>query len=223
MVIAFGWISGFDGTDQPMLRKLPIVGVFGQGTPLAPERALLAANVGAMVARLGAHLLTGGGYGVMAAVAEGFVTVEDRRGWSIGIVPRKADGPLDMPNHDGEGRSYPNSSVEIAIRTPLPPRTGEWRKQAARNHINVFSAHAILALPGGPGTRNELDMAAVYLGEATRSPDERRTVLVGPITEFTPEHRASFVHADTPGAAEQHLRRILAAQGFHEASARAVP
>ena len=61
-----------------MLRKLPIVGVFGQGTPIGSDRADLARAVGTMIARLGAHLLTGGGYGVMEAVAEGFVNVADR-------------------------------------------------------------------------------------------------------------------------------------------------
>ena len=197
-----------------MLRKLPIVAVFGPGTPLAGERERLAAAVGAMVARLGAHLLTGGGYGVMAAAAAGFVAVADRPGSSIGIVPCGADGPLDRPNRDVEGRPYPNAAVEIAIMTPLRPRVGDWHNNPARNHINVFTAHAIVALPGGPGTRNELDMAAAYLGEAERARDERRTVLIGPIDEFTPQHRAGFLHADTAEAAEPHLRRILGARGF---------
>ena len=58
-----------------------------------------------MVARLGAHLLTGGGYGVMAAAAQGFVAVADRAGLSIGIVPRRSDGPLDSRNRDPDGRA----------------------------------------------------------------------------------------------------------------------
>jgi predicted Rossmann-fold nucleotide-binding protein len=208
----------------PMLRKLPIVAVFGQGTPLAPERERLARDVGVLVARLGAHLLTGGGYGVMAAAAEGFVSVADRAGLSIGIVPREPRGPLDVPNHDRDGRAYPNPAVEIAIMTPLPPRVEDWRAQPARNHINVFTATAILALPGGPGTRNELDMAAAYRDEAARPREQRRTVLIGPLAEFNPEHRAAFVHADTIATAERHLSGILAAAGFtqYEAANRAV-
>ena len=195
-----------------MLRKLPIVAVFGQGSTIALDRADLARAVGSMVARLGAHLLTGGGYGVMAAAAEGFVAVANRAGWSIGVVPREPDGPLDVPNRAVDGRPYPNPSVEIAIFTPLPPRVADWRNIPARNHINVFTADAIVALPGGVGTRNELDMAAAYRDESAR--EERRTVLVGPIEEFAPEHRAWFVHAETIAAAERHLSRVLAAHGF---------
>jgi uncharacterized protein (TIGR00725 family) len=207
-----------------MLRKLPIVGVFGHGSAIAPERADLARAVGAMVARLGAHLLTGGGYGVMVAAAEGFTAVDDRPGFSIGIVPCEAEGALDRPKCAPDGRFYPNPFVEIAVNTPLPTGIKEWRRMPARNHINVFTADAIVALPGGFGTRNELDMAATYRDETPRSPQERRTVLIGPIEEFAPEHRAGYVHAETVEAAERHLARVLAARGFtvrHEVGERA--
>lgn len=197
-----------------MLRKLPIVGVFGQGTPLAPERERLAREIGAAVARLGAHLLTGGGYGVMAAASEGFTQVPGRAGFCIGIVPRRADGALDEPNRDLEGRPYPNPHVEIAIFTPLQSFADNWRDKPARNHINVLSCDAVVALPGNTGTRNELDMAAFYRGEAARARHERHTVLLGPAAEFTPEHRELFVHAATLADAEAHIRRILNARGF---------
>jgi uncharacterized protein (TIGR00725 family) len=195
-----------------MLRKLPIVAVFGAGTPLDPDRRRLARSVGSLIGALGAHLLTGGGYGVMEAAAEGFVAAPGRIGWSIGIVPRASDGAFDEPNRDANGQVYPNAFVEIAVHTPLPPRVDNWRIDPARNHINVLTADAILALPGGHGTRNELDMAAEYRGERSRSAAERRTVLVGPIDEFAPEHRGMYVHAATIGEAESHLRRILSAQ-----------
>lgn len=198
-----------------MLRKLSIVAVFGQGTPIGPDRAAFAREVGAMVARLGAHLLTGGGYGTMEAVAEGFVSVADRAGSSIGIVPRRAQGRLDEPNRDGEGRTYPNDFVEIAIMTPLPPREKDWRSVPARNHVNVFTADAIVALPGHAGTRNELDMTAAYRDRTALKPEERRTVLVGPAEEFTPEHRRLFVHAPDILAAETHLSRVLGERAFH--------
>ena len=194
-----------------MLRKLPIVAVFGQGSALSRERTELARQIGAMVARLGAHLLTGGGYGVMAAAAEGFVTMAPRAGLSIGIVPRGRDSPFDVPNRDPEDRAYPNPFVEIAIMTPLPPRVPDWRNIPARNHINVLTADAIVALPGGEGTRNELDMAAAYRGESVRPREQRRTVLVGPIEEFAAAHRALFAHAETVAGAEQHLSAILTA------------
>src|SRR5712691_3304165 len=150
-----------------MQRKLPIIGVFGQGTPISDDRVRLARDVGVLVAKLGAHLLTGGGYGVMEAVAEGFVAIPGRAGHSIGVVPRDPEGPFDMPNQT-LGRRYPNAFVEIAIMTPLPPIVPDWRHSPARNHVNVLSADAIVALPGNEGTRNELDMAAEYLGEAAR-------------------------------------------------------
>src|SRR5581483_638703 len=130
-----------------MVRKLPIVGVFGAGTPLTADRKRLAQAVGTMVARLGAHLLTGGGYGVMEAAAEGFVVEPRRAGWSIGIVPRHPDGPFDQPHRDADGQTYPNRFVEIPIFTPLPPRVADWTTEPARNHVNVLSADAIVALP----------------------------------------------------------------------------
>src|SRR5262245_50205091 len=195
-----------------MLRKLPIVAVFGQGSPLAGERAELARAVGALVARLGAHLLTGGGYGVMAAAAEGFTAVESRAGLSIGIVPCRRKGAFDTPKRDPEDRPYPNGFVEIAVHTPLPSRLGDWRTVPTRNHINVLTAHAIVALPGHVGTRNELDMAAHYRDEQARPREQRRTLLIGPAHEFTPKHRALFVHATDIAAAERHLAGILAAQ-----------
>jgi predicted Rossmann-fold nucleotide-binding protein len=197
-----------------MLRKLPIVGIFGQGTALTAERARLAYDAGAMVAKLGAHLLTGAGFGVMAAAAEGFIAVADRPGLSIGIVPRHPAGAFDMPQRDRNGRVYPNPSVEIAIMTPLPPRAEDWHAKPSRNHINVLSVDAAVALPGNAGTRNELDMIAFYRGEADLVAQERRTVLLGPADEFTPITRELFVHAATLAQAEQHLRDVLVTRGF---------
>jgi predicted Rossmann-fold nucleotide-binding protein len=204
-----------------MLRKLPIVGVLGHGAALSDERAQLARAVGAMIARLDAHLLTGGGYGVMEAVAEGFVAVADRTGSSIGIIPCTPEGPLDCPNRSPDGRPYPNAFVELAIFTPLPPRTDNWQTAPARNHINIFSPHAVIALPGGSGTRNELDMAAFYGRNSERWREDRRAILLGPTDEFTLEHRRTFVHAASLGDAEQHIIRILTAGGFSLARERA--
>ena len=149
-----------------MLRKLPIVAVFGAGTPIDAGRARLARNIGAMVAGLGTHLLTGAGYGVMEATAEGFISAPGRAGWSIGIVPRDPAGPFDRPNHDSLGRFYPNAFVEIAIHTPLPPRAGEWRTTPARNHVNVFTADAAIALPGGAGDRKSTRLNSSHMSES---------------------------------------------------------
>ncbi len=197
-----------------MLRKLPIIAVFGQGTPARPERIALAKSVGARIAALGAHLLTGGGYGIMTAVAEGFVAVDERPGFSIGIVPRHPDGPFERPHETADGTPYPNPFVEIAIHTPLPPRVANWQTMPGRNHVNVLSADAVIALPGGPGTDNELTMAAAYRAEMDRTPAERRAVLLGPRDEFTPRQREMFIHEETLDGAERHLRQALAAHGM---------
>ncbi len=197
-----------------MIRRLPIVALFGQGTPPSRERIALARDTGRMIAGLGAHLLTGGGYGVMEAACEGFVGVEPRKGLAIGIVPRRPDGAFDEPNRDLQGRPYPNAFVEIPIMTPLPPRVGDWRSEPGRNHINVLTADAMLALPGGTGTRNELDMAMSYRGEDAMVAAARRTILLGPRGEFTFGHLEAFLHADTVPAARELLDAILSRCGF---------
>jgi predicted Rossmann-fold nucleotide-binding protein len=198
-----------------MLHRLPIIGVFGSGSPITPARTALARAAGALVARLGAHLLTGAGYGVMAAAAEGFVAVEGRRGFSLGMVPRDPAGALDQPKRADDGTPYPNPFVEIAVFTALPARSDRnWRVSPSRNHVNVLTSDAILALPGAVGTSNELELAAFYRGEALRRPEECRTVLLGPAEEFSPEACARFVHAATLADAERHLARVLAARGF---------
>lgn len=197
-----------------MLRKLPIVGIFGRGAAIAAERAALARETGALVARLGAHLLTGAGYGVMEAAAQGFVAVEHRAGLSIGVVPRRVSGGFDEPNRTGEGHPYPNSFVEIAIFTPLPPRVSDWTRVPARNHVNVLTADAVIALPGSKGTNNELDMTAHYRNAASHPPNERRVILLGPADEFLPAHRDAFVRVENLADAERHLRAILSIYGF---------
>jgi len=197
-----------------MLRRFPIIAVIGQGTPLPAERTALAQATGAMIAWLGCHLLTGGGFGVMAAAAEGFTGVADRRGLSIGVIPRLPDGGFDEPNRDAAGRPYPNDFVEIAIRTPLPPRVTDWQGAPSRNHVNVLTADALIALPGGAGTGNELDMAALYRGEAALPPPRRKTVLLGPADEFSAPHRAAFRHVETVALARETLTQILVQRGF---------
>lgn len=197
-----------------MLQRLPIVAVLGDGSTVPPARAALAAEIGAMVAGLGAHLLTGAGFGVMAAAAEGFIGAQGRRGLSIGIVPRDPAGAMDAPNRSDTGALYPNPFIEIAIFTPLPPRVEDWSHTPSRNHINILTANAIVALPGRNGTRNELEMALTYRGEQAKPREARRTVLVGPMEEFPPELRDAFVRVTTAAEAEQHLVKVLAAGGF---------
>ncbi len=192
-----------------MLRKLPIIGVLGSGSPISPERAALARAVGAMVARLDAHLLTGAGYGVMEAAAEGFVAVEQRRGLSIGIVPRDPTGPINAPNRTPEGRPYPNPFVEVAVFTPLPPRVLDWRHAPCRNHVNVLTSHALVALPGADGTRNELEMAAEFGPGCEAARETCGIILIGPREEFPAQAAAAFFHADSIEEAEGRLALFL--------------
>lgn len=129
---------------QPEL--LPIIGVIGSHeTALASDLGKAAGEIGCWIAGAGCHLLTGGGPGIMAAAAAGFCSVDRRRGLSIGILP--AGKPL----------LYPNRWVELPICTHL---TGsDPRATESRNHINVRTSLALVALPGSKGTLAELELA----------------------------------------------------------------
>jgi predicted Rossmann-fold nucleotide-binding protein len=196
-----------------VLRRLPIIGLFGSGTKLTPERAALARDVGILVARLGAHLLTGASYAVTEAAAEGFTSVARRRGVCIGAIARDATGAFDKANSGSDGTPYPNRYVELAVFTTVP-NVEKAQECTTRNQLNVLTSNAIIALPGSVGTRNELQAAATCNGEAAKSPAERRTVLVGPAEEFSHELRELFVQMPNVGAAEAHVCHVLSAQGF---------
>lgn len=129
------------------------VSVIGSGSEAWPA---LAGPLGRLIARLGANLITGGGGGVMAAVAESFTSVHPRRGTSVGVLPCSATDPRAPP------AGYPGAHVEVAVRTHLPDRGAHGDRATSRNHIVVLSADAIVALPGGAGTTSELRLAACY-------------------------------------------------------------
>lgn len=134
--------------------RLPIVGVMGSGED---EHLDLAVGLGRWLASAGAHLLTGGGGGVMAAVSRAFAEVPNRRGLVIGVLPCR---PGDRPSQPREG--YPNEWVEIAIATHLPLSGARGAEPMSRNHINVLSCDALVALPGGAGTASEVALAVRY-------------------------------------------------------------
>ena len=83
----------------------------------------------------------------MEAVSRAFCSIDGRPGRSIGIIP---DGAIANP------------FVEIPIYTQLSPENDTasegWRW--SRNHVNVRTSTAVVALPGGPGTASELELAA---------------------------------------------------------------
>jgi uncharacterized protein (TIGR00725 family) len=124
-----------------------MIGVMGSSRE---EHAELAVPLGRWIAEQGFDLLTGGGAGVMAAVCRGFREVPDRRGVAVGILPA------------GPPAGYPNPFVDVVIQTHLPKRGDEGADERSRNHINVLSADLLVALPGGPGTRTEVELAARY-------------------------------------------------------------
>ena len=126
----------------------------GSGREPHTERAR---RVGEWIAREGYHLLTGGGAGVMAAVAEAFVRVEPRRGLAIGILPAAAGGRAGAAPP-----GYPNPWVEIAVRTHLDQVGPDGAGSASRNHLNVLSSTVVIVLPGGEGTASEARLAMRY-------------------------------------------------------------
>jgi len=145
----------------------PVIGVMGSGTD---RHEALATPLGRWIAEQGYHLLTGAGGGVMAAVAEAFVSVERRAGLSIGVVPGRVD---EGGYHAPEG--YPSRWVELAIHTHLPLSGELGRDPMSRNHINVLTATVVVVLPGRAGTRSEAELAVEY---------GRPVVLHGPPTAF---------------------------------------
>jgi len=142
---------------EDLARRLPIVGVLGSGTEAHKE---LAVPLGAALAEMGVHLLTGGGGGVMGAVSESFAGVPERRGSVLAILPGDAQGAAPS--------GYPNPWVEIPIRTHLPLSGAQGTDPMSRNHLNILSADVLIALPGSAGTRSELELALMYTKAVVR-------------------------------------------------------
>jgi uncharacterized protein (TIGR00725 family) len=132
------------------VRRRRVVGVIGSREDV---EAAACAEVGKLVAELGCDLLTGAGGGVMEAVSKAFCARREEvgsAGLAIGIVPGAVDpgGVYHTPS------GYPNPWIDLPIYTHL--------SRLDRNPINVLSADAIVALPGGSGTKSEIDLAARY-------------------------------------------------------------
>lgn len=160
-----------------LVRSLPVVGVMGSGVRAHEE---LAVPLGRRLARLGVHLLTGGGSGVMESVSRGFAEVEERTGLVIGVLPFSGQGAgeggagagtggpenlpgrLEDPPMGSAGvipSGYPNPWIEIAIRTHLGQDGAEF---SSRNHVNVLTSDVVVALPGSVGTASEVALSARY-------------------------------------------------------------
>lgn len=122
----------------------------------AESHLSLAEGLGRLLAHLEVNLLTGGGGGVMEAASRAFVGARRGRGICIGVIPC-SDADPGTPR-DG----YPNRFVELPIYTHLPYSGVRGSDQLSRNHINVLSCDAIVALPGGSGTASEVSLAIKY-------------------------------------------------------------
>jgi len=87
-------------------------------------------------------------------------------------------GKMNVP------KGYPNEWVEVPVYTHLPTSGNNGHEPNSRNHINILSADVVVALPGGPGTGSELQLAALYgkpkmafLG--CKGPDGPKGIVVG--------------------------------------------
>ena len=130
------------------------VGVMGSGTNEHEEHARA---IGELLADLGVNLLTGGGRGVMRSVSRAFTRHPGRTGICIGIIPCESESHRDAPK-----AGYPNEFVELAIYTHLPYSGAQGTHDLSRNHINVLSSVAVVALPGEEGTASEVSLALRY-------------------------------------------------------------
>jgi len=141
------------GAEKAILAR-QTVGVMGSGTL---EHDEYARALGEMLAELGVNLLTGGGRGVMASVSRAFTRHGRERGICIGILPCASVSDRATPK-----AGYPNEFVELAIHTHLPLSGPQGLDDLSRNHINVLSCAAIVALPGEHGTAAEVSLAVRY-------------------------------------------------------------
>lgn len=154
-----------------MSRFLPIVGVMGSGADPHEEWAT---PLGQMLAGRNVHLLTGGGQGVMASVSKAFSEQENRKGLCLGVVPSEQ---RQGENGFFDKAGYPNPHVEMVVRSPLGTAGGADPKIISRNHINIMTSHAIVALPGNVGTLNETHISLWM---------NKPIIMFGPEEKFAP-------------------------------------
>jgi uncharacterized protein (TIGR00725 family) len=176
---------------NPTLAK-KTVGVMGSGTS---EHDDYARPVGEALADLGVNLLTGGGGGVMTAVSRAFIRTPTRRGISIGVIPCASESDRGTAK-----AGYPNEFVELAIYTHLPYSGPQGTHDLSRNHINVLSCAAIVALPGEDGTAAEVSLALRY---------GKPLVVYSPVRELVEHFPSSAVRVDNIDDVRQFLRPYL--------------
>ena len=123
--------------DHPVRTRPAYVAVVGDGDPRGPDGHRIlewAEEVGQLLARGGAVVVTGGLGGVMRAASQGAVAAG---GETIGILP-------------GADPSEANEYVRVPIATGLG---------VARNLVVVTAADAVVAVGGRHGTLSEIGLA----------------------------------------------------------------
>jgi uncharacterized protein (TIGR00725 family) len=124
-------------TAPPRPQRPPHVAVIGDGDPSGPDAQRIlewAEEVGQLLARGGATVITGGLGGVMRAASRGAAGAGGR---TIGILP-------------GEDPGDANEYVQVSIPTGLG---------VVRNLVVVTAADAVVAVGGRHGTLSEIGLA----------------------------------------------------------------
>jgi uncharacterized protein (TIGR00725 family) len=124
-------------SDPAIPKRPPHVAVIGEGDPRGADAQRMlewAEEIGHLLARSGATVVTGGLGGVMRAASRGAATAG---GATIGILP-------------GPDASEANEYVRVAIPTGLG---------VARNLVVVTAADAVVAVGGRHGTLSEIGLA----------------------------------------------------------------
>ncbi|HEX5396771.1 MAG TPA: TIGR00725 family protein [Candidatus Limnocylindria bacterium] len=118
-------------------QRAPFVAVIGDGDPRGPDAHRIlewAEEVGQLLARSGAVVITGGLGGVMRAASRGAASAD---GLTIGILP-------------GTDASEANEFVRVPVATGLG---------VMRNLVVVTAADAVIAVGGRHGTLSEIGLA----------------------------------------------------------------
>jgi uncharacterized protein (TIGR00725 family) len=124
-------------TDPATVVRPPFIAVIGDGDPHGPEAHRIlewAEEVGHLLARDGATVITGGLGGVMRAASRGAASVG---GQTIGILP-------------GADASEANEYIAVPIATGLG---------VARNLVVATCSDAVVAVGGRHGTLSEIGLA----------------------------------------------------------------
>jgi uncharacterized protein (TIGR00725 family) len=171
---------------------LGTVGVMGSSRD---EHEELAGPLGELLARLELNLLTGAGRGVMTSVSRAYVSARRARGISIGIVPCESIEQRNVPRHGS-----PNEFVDLPIYTHLPLSGVDGKDDLSRNHINVLSSDAVIALPGSDGTTSEIELALRY-----GKPVAAFAISLEQVQHFDPTLLRFFDIEDVEGFLRQHI------------------